>query len=293
MRPEPGIYKNVPFDEYMLWEGCSNSMLNDMRQSPAHCYYRKRNPEEPTPAMILGSAVDALVFEPDSFKARFAVTEQCTAKTQKGSRCSNQGSLVAFNFDKECDEWFCGTHSQANSATAPSQRILSASDNDNAVAMSEAVRAHQSASQLLTACEAFQASMLWRDSHGLYCKGRPDGISKKHQVIIDLKTTIDAGPTSFTKTIFNLHYYAQAAMYLSGARSCGVDIQDFAFIAVEKTPPFGVAVYRLEESAIEFGRREIDRLLATYRDCIDHDSWPGYPSEIVDISLPEWVIRSL
>ena len=62
----------------------------------------------------------------------------------------------------------------------------------------------------------------------------------------------------------------------------------FTIIAVEKTRPYEVGIYRVIDSAVEAGEDEIKRLLELYARCLDSDDWPGYPDEIKDIALPTW-----
>jgi hypothetical protein len=38
------------------------------------------------------------------------------------------------------------------------------------------------------------------------------------------------------------------------------------------------------------GRREVERLLALYRDCVERDVWPGYADEVEDLFPPAWLL---
>jgi hypothetical protein len=69
----PGIYHNIPFEDYRRWPAVNQSTLKEMTRSPAHARAAMDRPRKATPAMLLGSAVDCLVFEGDSvFRRRFS-----------------------------------------------------------------------------------------------------------------------------------------------------------------------------------------------------------------------------
>jgi len=76
--------------------------------------------------------------------------------------------------------------------------------------------------------------------------------------------------------------------YLDLANESGVAKECFLFVAVEKTPPYLVAVYNLDQEAISRGRDENFAALLTYIRCSERNEWPGYPEQIANIGLPTW-----
>jgi hypothetical protein len=75
---------------------------------------------------------------------------------------------------------------------------------------------------------------------------------------------------------------------LDGARAVGIPAEHFVIVAVEKEPPYAVAVYRVLDAAIDAGREQIAGLLKTYATCVALDEWPGYAEQVVDVALPAW-----
>jgi exodeoxyribonuclease VIII len=124
-------------------------------------------------------------------------------------------------------------------------------------------------------------------------RGRPDALGDN--LIVDLKTAQDASPDAFARTAANFGYHAQAAYYLDGLRNLGYCDEQavFLFVVVEKTPPFGVAVYALDDDAIEAGRAQYEDAWSTYRSCRASNNWPSYPGsqKIETLSLPRWAVR--
>nr|WP_192963065.1 PD-(D/E)XK nuclease-like domain-containing protein [Caedibacter taeniospiralis] len=104
---------------------------------------------------------------------------------------------------------------------------------------------------------------------GYDAKCRPDYYCRERSLIIDIKKTTDASPEGFTRADANFKYYIQAAWYLDVLKSIGEPVKDFLFIAVEATAPFMVGIYRLADSAIEFGRLKYREALKTYRNIND------------------------
>jgi len=82
-RPAPGVYPEVAEAVYRAWPAANYSSLKLFAQSPAHVRWVLDHPAEPTPAMLLGSAVDCLVFEPGSFRKRFALAPNRRTNTGK------------------------------------------------------------------------------------------------------------------------------------------------------------------------------------------------------------------
>lgn len=143
-------------------------------------------------------------------------------------------------------------------------------------------------------------------------------------IIGDLKTTEDASPEGFAKSIANWRYDVQHAYYIDGTRlaleqgkcnppqegtaelsvywtdpvtgvlcRCRPDFwrgypKHFAFIAVEKKPPYAVGVYVLDSEGVDIGRAQYQHDLRIYAECVRTGEWPGYGDKIQTISLPAW-----
>src|SRR5690606_5815050 len=175
---------------------------------------------------------------------------------------------------------------------AGDRTILTPDEWDQCMAMREAVAAHPIARKLLEG-EA-ERSAIWRDPDtGVLCKGRFDEISRSVGAITDLKTTTDASPEAFSRAIYRYGYYLQAAHYLSGAKALDLPAEFFVFIAIEKDPPYAVAVYHVRGDAIQAGLDELRLLLELYARCEESSIWPGYPAEAVEIDLPPWAYREI
>jgi exodeoxyribonuclease VIII len=259
----PGSYSNVPDETYHRWKGASNSRLSDLLSSPAHALFSMTYRDKVTPALKRGSALHCQVLTPGAFDSRFEVRQD--RKTSPDDACT-----------------------------------LGANDYASVVGMAEAISEHPVASELLADCFLREHSIVWDDCEsGVRCKARIDHICKERDIAIDLKTTTDASPTEFARSIYNYGYHRQGAHYLQALTANGTPKRHFVIIAVESEakiarngkPTHAIGVYVLDSMAIEIGTKELSPLLATWKRCETSGEWPAYPEKIQDISLPGWVLK--
>jgi len=119
-------------------------------------------------------------------------------------------------------------------------------------------------SQLLKGTE-YQVSLVWEDLEtGLKLKTRPDVCKAKKNVVVDIKTCKDASPHGFARDAANLDYPLQACMQIDGAIQTGLmdTVDSYFWLAVEKTPPYNVALYEFQQEDIKF-------FMDTYRFYLD------------------------
>ena len=132
-----------------------------------------------------------------------------------------------------------------------------------------------------------ELSYFSEDLGGIRAKCRPDWISSDGHTVVDLKTTQDASPKGFQKSIANFGYHIQSAWYVRVLKNLDVPVKEFIFIAIEKTAPFCVGVYRASEEMLEEGNKKVDEAIDKILWCKENDTYPDYtPNEIETIDLP-------
>lgn len=269
----PGIYPNMTSETYHGIDACSSSRLKLLKRSPAHCKESIDNPNaHQTPALILGGAIHCAVLEPELFASRYVVRPSF-------GRTKAELEVKA--------AW--------EAANCTSQTI---SQDDQALCfkLRDLLMAHKLAGPIFKKQSNTEISGIWVDGlTGILCKLRSDSVSEKLSLVVDLKTTEDASPRAFSKAIFDYGYHRQGAWYLDGWKALGVEYRHYCIIAVEKKPPHGIAVYRLntEGKAIALGRKENTALKIRYANCLNSGQWPSYPEVITDIELPAWAERQI
>ena len=134
-----------------------------------------------------------------------------------------------------------------------------------------------------------ELSYFWDDLGLVKGKCRPDWISNDGNIVVDIKTTTDASPYGFQKSIANWGYHLQLGWYLRGLQKLGLPAKEFIFIAIEKTPPFSVGVYRANKDMITYANDEINNLVYDIDESLKSDDFPDYTPEIMDLGLPNWM----
>lgn len=274
---EPGIYADIGDEAYHTGPGISKSGLDVIHRCPADYILRREHPKGPTPAMALGKAVHALVLEPGTFEAKFCKDEY-------------PGS-----YSKEAKAW---REAQLEAGRTVVQTAIDADfwDKDDwraVYAMRDAIAAHPIASILLNLDDGkAEQSVFWIDQQTRkLCKCRPDFMNEAHNLCVDLKTTEDASFQGFGQSVSKYRYHVQDAFYRDGLHAIGRTVAGFIFVAVEKQPPYNVAVYRLGQEEVRTGRLQYEDDLAKYAKCKATDTWPGYPDEIRDLTLTQYQLR--
>jgi exodeoxyribonuclease VIII len=251
------IIRDMSNTEYHAHSAVSKSVLDKIAKSPLHCRaYLDGQRTEPTAAMQFGTALHTAVLEPSEFRKQFAVFDG-DRRTAAGK--AEYAALVASN-----------------------KQIITRADNDAITTMSAAVFAHPIAGELLTDGHA-ESSVFWTDADtGIECKCRPDWW-RNDRTVIDVKTTEDASPAGFAKSVAAFRYHVQAAHYLAGTQA-----NRFVFIAVEKKAPFAVAVYELDAVSLEVGMMIRNADLLSYKLAAESNYWPSYSENIEVLTLPAW-----
>lgn len=262
----PGLYPGINAFEYHRWAGASQSRLKVIRdQSPAHLRWQMDNPRPSTPAQEIGAAVHTAVLEPDLFTGLYVQGIEGDGRTKPVKEARAQ---------LEADH--------------PNSTVLTAKDYVTCLAVRDSVAAHPHAKALLGG--EHETSAVWQDEDtGVLCRGRFD--ARGMGAITDVKTTRDASPDRFPYDFAKYGYHIQGNHYLRGDNTLGGDANTFVIVAVEKEPPYCVAVYQVDAKALYDGRRELDILLQRWAECAASGIWPGYSTDVVTIDLPAYEVK--
>lgn len=218
--------------------------------------------QKQTPAMLLGSAYHKLQTEPQNFHDEFAVAPKINKRTKAGKESWAE-------FEKKAD----------------GKDLITEEDYQVIEDMVGAVLDHPSAGELMRLKGVAESCRLWKDDFsGLNCKCRPDWLCKDEKIIVDLKTTEDARPEEFARSIHKFRYHVQSGFYLMGCE----EIEQFIFIAVEKKPPYEVVCYNASPMMIAAGQRVARTNLDTLKTCRESNVWPGIADTIQSLELPRY-----
>lgn len=286
---KPGIYRDIPASEYHALKFASASRLKVLKDScPAQLKFQLDNPQEPTRAMVMGHATHSLALE--NTKA-VAVADKCCAKLGGGQgRCKSNGRFL------DRGQWYCLTHWK-QFRDGPGDEVgldvLTEGEYDTVLGMAASIRANPDTRKYLDHREDTELSLVWQcPVTGVTVKSRIDLLSRidGRLVVADLKTTQDATEDSFAREIDNRGYDVQAAVYIRAiAATMGEYDVGFAFLTVEKAPPYLCTAYELDEESLLIGDDKATRLLNVWGECQRTKVWPGLPAK--RIGLTKWAIR--
>jgi hypothetical protein len=280
---EPGLDPDVPEDLYhrdpvperSLSVTSSKVLLE--AGGPAKFDYARRHPHKSSAAMDLGTTVHGMVL---GTGADIEVIDypDFTTKKAKDAR---------------------------DAAIAAGKIPMIAHKHAEAQDIADAVLRHPTTGGLFTDGDA-EISGFWRDPEfGIWLRGRIDYLIyiDGRPTIVDFKTSKDAGPDAWDKSVYEYGYYRQDPWYREGLAAClpaGLRCEwheiDFVFAVVETEPPYLVATYYISDGTPgEYGQptpndvalgMEHNRIAREkYRDCAKADNWPGYSEEIERLEL--------
>jgi len=258
-----------------------SSHLKQLKQSPAHFKYALENPREETEALRQGKLIHSAFECPEKFLDTHVVEPVFEGRTQDGKLTTSAN---------------CKEVKEKRAAWLASQKpdvvIMTQADSDMIVGMTNAVSKHKLASRLLKDGIREVSGWVEDPETGVLLQYRPDFIHEAGY-IIDLKSTRNAATWAFTHDIFSdrgFFYLLQAAHYTYCAKLMGHNKHDsFTFIAVEKTPPYGLNVISLSEHHLEAGEAWRRKLTKLYAECLEKDQWPCYDERAVSPDIPRYL----
>lgn len=266
----PGLLEGVPGRVYYAREYglARKSVLELVHRAPA--VYRSwldGAEDEETPALAFGRAFHAAVLEPERFDVDWCIEPDfgdCRFKENKAVR----------------DAW---------RKEHEGVERLSSTDDRHLRGMARALRAHPVLGPLLRAAGVNELTVRWDDPDvGLPCVARIDRYARSWSTALDLKSTEDARPHAFARSVASYLYHWQEAFYRRGFEVLDEPLDHFLFAACEKAPPYLVQVYSLDVGAVARGRVSVQRELERLAECCMRNDFPGYPDGITTLELPRW-----
>ena len=255
--------------EYHANEAISKSKLDAARKSGKHLQDMLFGPpRESTPAFDLGTVLHASALpgeNPDEIAVRMPDGMKKTTKDGIAFKKEHQGKIILSPAD----------------AYLIDQMMLS-------------LREHPFSASLVNGDlkgKAEQSFFCTDSETGLAIKSRPDYILDDYSLILDLKTTRDASPRGFQRSVAEFRYFVQASHYLDVVEGAtGRRPEAFLFVAVEKTRPFSTAVYMADQAMIDLGKQHAREDLNNIAKWMSEDHYPGYSEQVEEISLPKWML---
>lgn len=262
MLTKPGIYPDIPIDVYHSSPGISSSGISKILECPKRYWYEYlsgKKKDWPEKSQRIGSATHGLFLEPEKFNNQFAFVK---------SLLSNAGKE-----DRE-------KYALEGKITVTEEEV------EIAICCVNSIKSHPVMQKLKDG--KVEQSLVW-DEENVLLRSRPDFYNDF--LIVDIKTTENASPSAFERSIYINGYHRQGAIACDGlTKLTGNPYQSVLLIAVEKTPPYLVGCYLLSQDALQVGRAEYKRGIRIYQECVEKNQWPGYSELILEIGIPQWAL---
>lgn len=265
------IRTDLTNEQYHAHPAISHSMIMSFLKSPAKCWYNyirdnAADFREETEAMRFGTAVHTAILEPKEFEAQYT----------QFVKLSGTGSVVINKLAME-------------EIKRSGKTIIS--DQDQAII--DLMKTNFGQCGYAKECldkSTIEGSVFWKDAEsGVDLKCRPDFFTEN--VAFDLKTSGNVDPYDFGKSVYDYGYHVQAAMNLDGLTAVtGREYSAFVILAFEKTKPYPLVAYVIDDEAIAIGRsqyKEAAKKIAEYNE--NKIMW-HVPREI---GLPRWAVEKL
>lgn len=261
-------------DAYHAAPGYSKSHLDkiaDCGLAYWHHYLNPdREPDEDTPATLVGSACHTAVLEPDLLDSAYKVLPDLDLRTKAG-----RAERDAFK------------------AAHPGAVILTVDQLATAKAVRDAVYRHPVAAKLFRGGRAEQSFFAIDPETGELVKCRTDYFRPEAGMIVDLKSCDDASPAGFGKSVANYRYHLQPPWYQDVLEALYGEAPPYwVFVAVEKVPPYKIGVYFPTLEDIALGRRQARRDFLRILECKRTGNWPDYGDKVQALQLPGWYRRA-
>lgn len=262
--PQPGIYENVPFDEYLAWPAVNSSSLGRAEKSMYH--FRSGGFGEETDAMRLGTLLHCGKFEPLELMERYVVMPDF----EKRIRMPNGGEYKNPRGTSAYRETVAEFKRENAGKTVVLQQEL-----DKLRGVLTALSRHARARQYLEGDGPTEVAIVWHDpATGVLCKARLDKLNYTSGVIADFKSSIDI--SGFEWNIKKWRYHRQAAFYADGFHAISQLRLPFTLTAAETVEPFMVRAAPVRERAMAEGRASYQILMKQIAECQQSGVWPGY-----------------
>jgi hypothetical protein len=235
--------------------------------------------EEETPAMKFGTLAHKCILEPNDFLSQYVVKPKFTGYTKD----------MKLTDSPLCQEVKEKTSAWLLEQAKHNKIITTAEEIEHLNGIARAIAGHDDARTALTNGKPELSGWYVDKETGLLCRIRPDFLHFNGKTLVDLKTTKDCESFSFSKDILSRGYHIQMAMYAAGCEAItGVKVKFPTLIAVEKKPPYEVAVYILDDAAMELGEAMYRRGLRAVKEALVSGKWPKYQAQAQNISLPAY-----
>ena len=289
--------------EYHTSQALSPSSSGSMLKAPLIYAMNREQDNDPSAAMVDGSAIHAIVLEPERNLVPSLPQElQPTAAPERPALAD--GRAKAGTLGKELflawrplNEAWAATEEKRNLARAEWSAELSP----------DAIMMHGKRRARIFGCANALAKMLkdegvdlstglvekcffhTDEATGAYLRCKPDFFDPESGVIIDVKSARSAEGRAFKRQAADLGYFRLAAMQWDVLELLGYNVSAYIFAVGESEAPHLTQLFEYTDQDLDQGRRDWKRAAKLWIECESTGIWPGYPAGIGMLTIPGYL----
>ena len=276
----PGIYYEMTNEKYHSSNGVSASFI---KSALASSLFQARYGKSDINKLVaqLGTATHSEVLEPEKKDVVLSSEESRRTKAYKEQEaaCEKAGKVLLTQKDYDLVQGMA--------------HGVEVENDDGETITVGGLRNDPACAKLLNAKDRIcEASIFVKHESGMMLKCRPDIFSKSMRIMGDVKTTQDASPSGFNREIWKRLYYVQASYYMLVAEMHGIEIDHFAFLAVQKTYPYLAHYHIIDNQAIEYGKQRVYKTLIDLFHAKQRGEYPTNWGEYTMHPLPDYLTES-
>ena len=294
MISEPGIYPNIPAEEYhrdpvnpvSLSSSIARILIMD---SPRHARnaHPRLNPNWVAPDsqrhLDLGSLCHALMLENDESVLHVIAATRWEGRGK--NRVDTGEPVTNYATDAAQDE--------RDAARAAGKYPILAHELPEIHAMMRACREQILESEVPDAFTNGKPEMvlIWQEFNGVWCRARLDWLMSEKPVILDYKTgKASARPSDVSSRAAKAGWCMQASFYKRGFKAVfGADLDPrFIFVCQENFAPFALSLMEVSPSDEALADAQVESAIRIFGACLESGVWPGYARTVQRITSPPY-----
>lgn len=236
-------------------------------------------------SILVGNIVHAMLLEPQALEHMYVPEPDFSDReylTATGKPAANP--KLTNEYKKDVEEY----QAKHNGAEIVKQDVW-----DKCLTMSGNVNRHEIAQQKLLWCDHFEQAFRFKDlERRMVWRVKFDAVSSSEGVIVDLKTTRDASPQEFTRSVHHFRYAGSIALYSLAYRvAFGHWPRESWLIAIANCDPYDVAVYdglSVIEQGWQWVNKQMDRVANAKASKDWREEWHLTENEI---RLDGWMLK--
>ena len=271
LNPVRRLHHDLDLTEYHARSELSAHNLMDVEVSPAYADYKKKNPQAPNDAMIMGTLIHEATEDPEAFHKKYA-----------------KGPDVKLNTKSGKEQWEIFQEVSEDKIPLRHHQFLTAE------ACSEAAWKHPEAKLFLenSVKEVSGFGQVLRTP----VKARPDlDCADFSTDLVDIKSRqLGKGSRdAWLKDFFNYKTYIQAGLQIEVWRQLDYEVSGYYYILIDTEPPYQVNVLPLDQEWIDISIGMVTRAVIKWEKYLGDGRPEGYGRNQKNLEVAEWMRRKL